>query len=243
MWQLTYHAHNVQFGIGGTLIAGDAKDALALAATTIAAVSRMPKGPAFYDMTAGTGYFAEGRFADPDAVLALPEPNADHPFLRGYRHYARCDALARRVDAAGVRAEADAIPLKIAGTDPKDDSAPIAVAMLRIAKLVLLGRAAMLDHQPGMAARYYAAAAKLEESKRFAAWTDPPSWWYPVRRSLAAALLADGKPVAAQVEADAALKRRPRDPVTLALRDQIAAALAGTPTPPANAIASHPTLI
>ena len=238
VWQLTYHAHNVQFGIGGALIAGDARSALDLAAPIIAAVSRMPKGAAFQDMTAGTGYFAEGRFAAPAAVLALPEPSADHPFLRAYRHYARGEALARQGDASGVRTEAAAIPDHVAGADATtDDSALAATDLMRIARLVLLGRAAMLDHAPDKAAKFYMAAAKIEEAKPFAAWSDPPIWWYPVRRSLAAALLASGKPQAALIEADAALKRRPRDPVTLGIKDQIAAALAGKPVPPGSVTA------
>jgi tetratricopeptide (TPR) repeat protein len=230
IYQLTYHAHNVQFGIGGALVAGDAKSALALSAPIIAAVAHMPKGPGYYDMAAGTGYFAEGRFADPDTVLALPEVPADHPFLRAYRHYARGEAYARKGDAAGVRAEAIAIPMRVPGIDPKkDDSAPQAVGLMRVARLVLMGRAAMLEKRPDRAAKFYTAAARIEESPLFKDWTDPPSWWYPVRRSLASALLAQGKAKEALVEADAALKRRPRDPVTLALRGEIEAALAGKP--------------
>ncbi|MDO7844353.1 hypothetical protein [Sphingomonas immobilis] len=229
IYQLTYHAHNVQFGIGGALISGDAKSALALSAPIIAAVAHMPKGPGYYDMAAGTGYFAQGRFADPDTVLALPDVPADRPFLRAYRHYARGEALARKGDAVGVRAEADAIPTRIAIDAKKDDSAPQALGLTRIARFVLMGRAAMLEKRPDRAAKFYAAAARIEESPLFADWTDPPSWWYPVRRSLAAALLAQGKPKDALAQADAALKRRPRDPVTLALKTEIEATLAGKP--------------
>jgi hypothetical protein len=47
--------------------------------------------------------------------------------------------------------------------------------------------------------------------------TDPPGWYYPVRRDLAEALLASGDRVGARREADAALKYRAKDPGTLAL--------------------------
>src|SRR6185312_1961835 len=46
------------------------------------------------------------------------------------------------------------------------------------------------------------------------------TWWYPVRRSLAAALLARGNPAAAEREASAVLESWKRDPVTLAIRSR-----------------------
>ena len=59
---------------------------------------------------------------------------------------------------------------------------------------------------------------RIEEFKLFADLSDPPAWWYPVRRSLAAALLAADRPIEALHEANAALKRRPLDPVTTMVR-------------------------
>jgi predicted Zn-dependent protease len=90
--------------------------------------------------------------------------------------------------------------------------------MMTIARLVLTGRAAMLDHQPALALRAFGKAAKVQEAKKFAAISDPPAWWYPVRRDMAAALLDMGKPGDAIRMADATLVVRPKDPVTLALR-------------------------
>ncbi|KAJ8134234.1 hypothetical protein OY671_012553, partial [Metschnikowia pulcherrima] len=71
-----YHAHNVHFGIGGALIAGDAKEASASSAPVLGASSRAPKSDPFQQMVGGTAYFAQGRFADPAAVSASPEPGA-----------------------------------------------------------------------------------------------------------------------------------------------------------------------
>jgi predicted Zn-dependent protease len=44
---------------------------------------------------------------------------------------------------------------------------------------------------------------------------DPPPWWFPERRSLAAALLAAGRPAEAVVEARKALAGWPHDPLSL----------------------------
>ena len=94
VWDLPYHGHNVQFGVGAALISGDAKDALALSDPLVARVAagKANDGGVFPQMVAGTAYFAEARFADPKSVLALPEPPAKYPWARAYWHYARGEA-------------------------------------------------------------------------------------------------------------------------------------------------------
>ena len=212
-----YHGHNVHFGVGGALISGDAKDALALGAPVLRQLGALPWAPPYQQMAGGTAYFAQGRFADPAAVLALAEPGAKQIYLRGYRHYARGEAYARLGDAQGVRAEAAALAGDT-GPTKRDDGSLQAATLLQIARAVLEGRAAMLEGRPDLAVRAYKMAAKIEESKAMRGYDDPPVWWYPVRRSLAAALLAAGKPTDALREANAALARRPLDPVTLSVR-------------------------
>jgi len=224
VWDLPYHAHNVQYGVGGALISGDARDALALSDPLIvqAAKSKRKELGVFPQMVAGTGYFAEARFADPHKVLALPEPNL--PFVRAYWHYARGEAAARLGDAALVRKEAAAIP-DHAGPERDADASAAAGRMMRIGKLVLAGRAAMIDTKPGEALAAFKAAAKMQETKGFLAFSDPPAFWYPVRRDVAAALLALGKPRDALREADATLRNTPKEPITLAIRAQAEAKL------------------
>lgn len=219
-----YHGHNVHFGVGGALISGDGKDALALSAPVLRGLAALPWAPPYQQMVGATAYFAQGRFGDPAAVLALAEPGAKQVYLRGYRHYARGEAYARMGDAKGVRAEAAAIALDV-GPTKHDDGSLQAATLLRIARAVLQGRAAMLEGRPDLAVRAYKAASKIEESKAMHGYDDPPIWWYPVRRSLAAALLAAGKPKDALREANAALARRPLDPVTLSVRADALAAL------------------
>ncbi len=224
IWRLDYHAHNVQFGVGGALISGDGKDALGLSGAMLASMARtMPKSP-YGMMAAGTAYAAQGRFGDPDAVLALADPGPAAPLVRAFWHYARGEAYARRGDAAGVRAEAAAIALPAL---PATADKPLVAAhrMGQIAILVLTGRAEMIDQHPDRAIRAFARATKIEESKVVTYYADPPAWWYPVRRSLASALLMAGQPAKALVQADAALKRRPLDPVTTSLRANILARL------------------
>jgi hypothetical protein len=224
VWDLPYHAHNVQYGVGGALISGDAKDALALSDPLIvqAAKSKRKELGVYPQMVAGTGYFAEARFADPHKVLALPEPNL--PYVRAYWHYARGEAAARLGDTALVRKEAAALPYRV-GPEREADASAAAGRMIRIGKLVLAGRAAMIDNRPAEALAAFRAAAKLQEAKAFLSFSDPPAFWYPVRRDVAAALLALGKPKDALREADATLRATPKEPVTLAIKAQAEAKL------------------
>lgn len=224
VWQLPYHPHNVQFGVGAALLSGDAKDAIALSGPFILAAAHYPGAPAYAQMGGGTGYFAMGRYADPATVMAMPDPGSAVPFMQAYRHYARGEAMARIGNAAAVRAEAAQIPDRV-GAFQKKDQTLHATAMMRIAKLVLIGRAAMLNRRPDLAATAYSKAAMIEESKLFDDMSDPPAWWYPVRRSLASALLAANRPADALREANAALKRRPLDPVTTMVRSNAEAAI------------------
>ncbi len=217
MWQLPYHGHNVQYGVGGALISGDAKAALELSDPMIEAMTPLPVDNLYMQMGMGTGYFAEGLFADPAKVMALPEPNAKQPYSRQFRLYARGEAQARLGNAAGVRAELARITLPPLPAKP-DTLTTQARQLVLIAQLVLEGRAAMLERKPAVAQRAFLKAAKLDEATVMRTLSDPPAWWYPVRRSYAAALLSAGNPRAALKQTGLVLARRPADPVTLSIR-------------------------
>lgn len=214
VWGLPYHAHNVTFGLGGALEAGDADIALKLGRPLVTRSQVREDGPPLIQMLAANGYYAMARFSPPAEVLALPEPKL--PFLQAAWHYARGEALARQGDLAGVRKEAGAIH-GITGELSKDDGSLQAQTMTYIARNVLVGRAEMMEHRPQNAAVAFAQAAELQEGDDFSSVADPPAWHYPVRRDLAAALLEQGDVAGAKREAQAALKYRPRDPGTLAL--------------------------
>jgi hypothetical protein len=145
---------------------------------------------------------------------------ADDPrLIKVYLHYARGEAYAAKSDAAGVRREAQAISaLPLSGAALGGGGDRQASGLGAIAADVLTGRAALIDHDPAKAAEAFARAAQRQEtSYPFAESFDPPPWWYPVRRSLAYADLAAGKPADAVREAKASLVDWPND--ALALRE------------------------
>jgi hypothetical protein len=216
IWGLPYHEHNVTFGIGAALMAGDARTALALGRPLIARAQVAREAPVFRQMISAQGYFAISHFADPAEMLALPEPVL--PFLKGYYHYGRGEAFARLGNIAAVRAEAAAIAQRVPGAA----DAEAATSMLAIARLVLVGRAAMLGYDPRRALDAFTAAARIEEGHVMADASDPPAWWYPVRRDAAAARLALGDTAGALRDLDTSLRNRPRDPVALAMKARAA---------------------
>jgi tetratricopeptide (TPR) repeat protein len=219
-WKLTYHGHNVQFATGAALMSGDGPAALAQSQAALDHIATAKSLGSWDQIIGGTAYFAQGRFAEPAAVLALPQPTAaDQGFLRAMWHYARGEALARKGDVAGVQAEAAQVTVTAADLKAFGSFAPQGAALAQVPQLVLNGRVAMMQGKPGLAAAAYRKAAEIQERK-LREVSDPPIWWYPVRRSLAAALLADGKADEAATEARIVLKTWPNDPVTLAVLAQ-----------------------
>ena len=222
VWGLPYHAHNVVFGLGGALMSGDSRTALELARPLVETTQAMTEGDPVRQLLAASGYFALARF-DPAAALTTPEPKL--PYLAAAWHYARGEALAWSGDIAGAKAELAKIPDHIA-KDKVPTETKAAKQMLAIARGVLAGRIAMAEARPADAAKDFAAAADVEETKDFSRFSDPPAFWYPVRRDVAAALLAAGDASGAVKAAQASLTVRPRDPVAMDLLARSQASLA-----------------
>ncbi|RYF93781.1 MAG: hypothetical protein EON95_07700 [Caulobacteraceae bacterium] len=208
LFKLGYYGHNVSFALGGAMMSGDATAALKIGGVFRAAET--PKDSAWAQMGVSRAWFAYGRYGDISDVLDLPRP--EHPLQQAMWRYGRGEALSRRGDPESVRyeaAEIAALRKAVAAGKAKQF-----LPLVDIAHEVLLGRAAMLDDRPRQAARHYEKAAKIQE-KHFSDSRDPPPWWYPVRRSYAAALLAAGQTDKALAETEKVLASWPHDPLTL----------------------------
>jgi predicted Zn-dependent protease len=204
-----YHAHNLAFGLAGAMASGDAPLAARLADHEAFAFRGRQIKDAGVQWATARAWAAYGRYA-PTKALALADPGAAAPFAAVMRHYARGEAFARSGDAVGLRAE-------IALMSPRADGLKSqGLAVAKVARLTLVGRLAMMTGDPRAAAKAYAAAAGLQDAQLSGDFAqDPPPWWFPERRSLAAALLAQGKPAEAIVEARKALADWPAEPLTL----------------------------
>lgn len=215
------HRHNIQFGLGGALMAGDAPSGLFLADHMMQAYDDTGAGWAAFSRA--HAWYAYGQLADPDKVLAMPAPIASAAYLRVAWRYARGEAMFRKRDAAGLRAELAALRREQRAVPAAKNRNVAATykALVLIPGLVLEGRLALLENRPAAAINAFGKAAKLQDS----VWMgqDPPLWWYPVRRSLAVAYLRQGDLTKARAQAEAALKLRPKDPTSLFVLSQIEA--------------------
>lgn len=202
MWP-RYYAHNLAFGLAGALMSGDAQLAVKYADH---ATLKWPEGApmALRSYPVARTYVALGRYA-PERALAIPESAEFDARLAAYRHYARGEALITLGDLRGAAAEARAIG-KI------DDEAGATERTL--ARAVIEGRIAMAKGNYARAAKKFEAAALVQEADLAESW-DPPAWWYPVRRSLAAAYLKAGEGAKAEAEARAVLDSWTDDPLSM----------------------------
>jgi len=215
-----YYLHNTGFGLAGALMSGDG--VLAVRYAEHAPVAFPAGSPADRRTTAlGRSYVAFGRYA-PAKALAIPQAGNDEGYLAITRHYARGEAYAQKGDAAAVLAEAAAVrSVKALPAQPGSQN------LQSLAAAVLDGRAAMLRRDPEAAIKSFEPAARLQE-KIYAHDWDPPPWWYPIRRSLAAAELAAGRPAEAAKDARVTLAHWPGDPLALQVLAQAEAKLGRT---------------
>ncbi len=194
-----YYRHNLDFGMAGTLMSGDRAVALKFADHLHRAFpdSDFQKDGMSFDEA--WRFIIYARY-DPQRLLSLPEPAAEGLETRSLYHYARGEAFAALGDAKSLGVEAE----KITG----DDRA------MKIARQVLAGRLAVLQHRFSDAARAFEEAATLQDQFAPTAM-DPPPWWYPVRRSAAAAWLQAGQFQLAAEAAQKSLSAWPADPLAL----------------------------
>ncbi len=211
---LSYHGHNVQFGEGAALMDGDGKGGLALAAAELKQLEKVKPDESYKQVGLGTAYFVYGRYGSKAELAALPDPGPRLILADAMWIYAKGEVAVREGDVAAVKAQAATLQALHPDMKPFKDFRPEAQAMIDVARLVLTGRAAMMEQRWSDAEAAYRRAAEIQEDK-LGRTADPPAWWYPVRRSLAAALLAEGRTRDAAAEAQKALNRWAYDPVAL----------------------------
>lgn len=207
------YRHNIHFAINSALMVNDGRTARMMTEAFTERFGAADEQRGFGVLIRSATWYARGLHGDVRQVLAIPQAQGAPPIGRAMRHYARGEALARQGDAAGVRAEAQAIAAILEGPDaPQLGSRPVQ-SLLGIARYVLEGRAAMLAGNYTAAAAAYRTAMERQLSSGFG--SDPPMFWYSVRRSLGAALLAAGEHQSAREQLLASLRTWPNDPLAL----------------------------
>lgn len=196
MYPAMYYSHNLHFLVESYNRAGNfakaSESAARLADNVRGHIGEMPMLEGFLPSV----LFVQLRFNRWEGILKHPEPGAEMPVTRAIHHYARGIALA----ALGRIAEAEKeqitfrdISRGMPGETPFGLNT--ASSVLAIADHILDAR---LHRARGERARevesLYKAVAALDALN----YDEPPGWYYPVRESLGAALLLDGKAAEAE---------------------------------------------
>ncbi len=193
IYPFVYYPHNVHFLMASALMAGDSKRSLR-AADKLAAL--IPDEFAKLEPTAQpiklAPYYAMARFSDPQDVLALEKPSEELPLIMAIWHYARGEAFVKLGDLESAEQEGAAI-------QTIQDSGELEKLVERlvpgpgiadIAVNVLAARIAQQNGDQDEAVEFFEKAVAAQDELNY---TEPPYWYYPVRQSLGAALIAAGR--------------------------------------------------
>ncbi len=201
IYRYGYYPHNVHFALTSAQMAGDAETALFMAGRLDAALPlEMAAAAAWVQPIKAAPWYARAQFESPEELLAAAGPEAGvMPFVEAAWRYARGEALAKlgRPDEAVEEAVAIGVLRETADWSPLTDGAVPAPAVLEIMELVVRGRAADAGGDVDAAVDFYQRATDIQAGLNY---MEPPYWWYPVRQSLASALLRAGQPERAELE-------------------------------------------
>jgi tetratricopeptide (TPR) repeat protein len=209
VYRLGYYPHNVHFVMASAQMAGDGPTVIASAEKLRGLIpDDVARGIAMVQPVKAAPYFAHALFSSPDAILALTDPGEAIPYVKAIWHYARGVAYAAKRDGAAAGAEANAIETieRTADFSLLTASGIPAKEVLTLARAVIGGRIAQSQGDYATAVKRFEEAATIQDTL---AYTEPPYWYYPVRQSLAAALLQAGRLEDAERQFQLALRRAP----------------------------------
>jgi tetratricopeptide (TPR) repeat protein len=208
VYRLGYYPHNVHFVLASAQMAGDGPTVIAAAEKLRGLIpDEVARVIALVQPVKAAPYFAHALFSPPDAVLALPDPGDAIPYVKAMWHYARGIAAVAQGDYTAAKAEAGAIAaleggdftlLNASGVPAKD--------VLTLARTVIEARIAQRQGDKAAAVERFERAAALQDGLPY---MEPPYWYYPVRQSLAVALMQAGRLDDAEEQFKHALRRAP----------------------------------
>ena len=211
LYRFGYYPHNVHFLMVSAQLAGSQEDVFAAAAKLNDVTSdEVSEELAWVQAIKTAPFSAHAQFSEPETILGLADPGDRFPMVKGFWHYSRGIALARKGDPAAARAEAAAIAGLAETADFSGLEAQYLPArdLLGIARNVVEARASQAAGDIGAAEAALRAAVALQDTIPY---MEPPYWYYPVRQTLGAVLLQQGRHEEAVAVFQQALKEQPRN--------------------------------
>jgi tetratricopeptide (TPR) repeat protein len=210
-YRLGYYPHNIHFMMIAAQMAGDGPTAIEAAEKLRNLIpDDVARRLAMIHPIKAAPYFAHAQFSAPDTILALPDPGDDIPYAQAMWRYARSLAATAKGDLTGAEAEANAID----GIAERADFSALqaegvpALDILKLARAVAGGRLAQAQSDSKAAIAAFEEAAAIQDGLPY---SEPPFWYYPVRQTLAAALLQAGRLDEAEAQFKRALARAPNN--------------------------------
>ena len=192
LYRSAYYPHNIHFLMVSAQMGGAASTAIEAAAKLDASMpNEVVKAFPIMQPVKAAPYTTHAQFSAPDVILKLPAPAEDLVLVRVMYHYARAVAQAAKHDAAAARQEIAAITALEGSDFSAFDAWGIpAKAIAQTARLVATARLADAQGDLTGAATALEEAVAVEEGL---AYTEPAYWYYPVRQSLGAVRLRQGR--------------------------------------------------
>jgi len=198
-----YYAHNLDFIVASLMFAGRSQEAIQASRELSREAGRWAPEVAGVMCGGGTGIMAVyARFGKWDEILRAPAPLEGNLFGAVGWRYARGMALAVRKDLSGAAkelaalAELEPVVQKVSQEIVLPGLGPGLAQATRTSRLHLAGKIALASGKTDEAIRLYREAIQAEDSIPY---FEPPLWRHPVRETLGALLLQQGK--AAEAEA------------------------------------------
>jgi tetratricopeptide (TPR) repeat protein len=214
LYDLMYHSHNEHFRAAAASMAGRYAEARAAADAMVARLTPHVKMMPMLDGFVMTPIWVDARFGKWDEILARPEPLKELPGTHAFWRYSRSLAFAARGDAAKAAAELDTMIAEAAKIPPDAPIDPLnnSKDIFALAAHVLAARRVAAEGKKDEAILRWRRAVELQDALNY---SEPPSWYYPVRESLGAALLAAGRAAEAEKVFREDLRQNPRNPRSL----------------------------
>ncbi|HKT51698.1 MAG TPA: hypothetical protein VJV96_15470 [Candidatus Angelobacter sp.] len=216
MYPMMYYSHNLHFIAMCASMSGNyaesKKAADMLSGHVTPLVKDMPPLEGFVTIPMAV----DVRFHQWQQVLGTPEPNPSMKVAGVFWHFARGMALAGTGKLSEAQSEHQFVHQAAEQTPPDAIFAPPvgnrAKDVLTIAANVLGAKIAFAKHDNQAAIGLLRDAVAVQDTLKY---DEPPDWFYPVRESLGAVLLLDGKASDAEKVFREDLERNPRNPRSL----------------------------
>jgi tetratricopeptide (TPR) repeat protein len=209
VYRLGYYPHNVHFVLASAQMAGDGATVIAAAEKLRGLIpDEVARDIAMVHPVKAAPYFAHAQFSGPETILALPDPGDAMPYVKAMWRYSRGIAYASQRNFDAAMAEVGAIVALERTTDfslLKASGVP-GEEVMRLASAAIEGRVAQAQGNFTTAIARFEEAAAIQDTLPY---TEPPYWYYPVRQTLAAALLQAGRLAEAEDQFQRALTRAP----------------------------------